>query len=89
MPYVVGELYGHAQQEAQREARDPESALRRAQCPFSQRICDGGGNRDMMRIPANDEILGPLLHPSIGGKTGGFLPCGVCTVPYRRIGECR
>jgi len=45
----VGELYGHAQQEAQREAREPESALRRAQCPFSQRLCDGGGNRDMMR----------------------------------------
>ncbi|MCY4339940.1 MAG: hypothetical protein OXE48_00990 [Gammaproteobacteria bacterium] len=87
MPYVVGELYGHAQQEAQREARDPGSALRRAQCPFSQRICDGGGNRDMMRIPANDETLGPLLHPSIGGKTGGFLPCGVCTVRSTATGQ--
>lgn len=43
-------------------------------------LCDGGGNRDMARVPSSDPSLGPFFDKSVGEATGGHLPCGVCSV---------
>ena len=51
-----------------------------ANCRFMDDICDGGGNRDMMRLPSNDGTVGILFSNTVGQRTDGFLPCGVCTV---------
>ena len=55
-----------------------------AQCRFKDDICNGGGNRDMMRLPASDQTVGILFSKEVGQKTGGFLPCGVCTVLQKK-----
>lgn len=55
-----------------------------ARCEFRNQICDGGGNRDMMRIPARDETIGLLFSNKVGKLSGGFLPCGVCTVLHQK-----
>lgn len=53
---------------------------RRAWCAFRESDCDGGGNRDMARVRASDETLGHLFAPSLGRRTDGWLPCGICSV---------
>ena len=75
MPYVVAELYGQPVQDNPRK-----DVVRRAHCPFMEQTCDGGKNRDMMRISADDEALGTLFDDSVARATGGFFPCGVCSV---------
>ena len=76
---VVEELYG------QRLAADlDQAALRTASCPYTETTCDGGGNRDMARIAASDPALGPFFNRDVGEATGGFLPCGVCSVRLPR-----
>ena len=47
-------------------------------------LCDGGGNRDMMRWPADQQPLAPLFDAGVGRTGDGFIPCGVCSV---RISE--
>lgn len=51
-----------------------------AHCRFRDTLCNGGGNRDMMRLRASGPGVGPLFLPSVGQKTGGYIPCGVCTL---------
>ena len=76
---VVKELFGHFLT----EEREME-ALRHAQCPhMAGNLCDGGGNRDMMRWPANAQPLAPFFDPAVGRDAGGFIPCGVCSVEIR------
>ena len=54
--------------------------FREAQCPHMATLCDGGGNRDMMRWPASEQPLAPFFDAAVGVRTGGFIPCGVCSV---------
>ncbi len=54
--------------------------FREAQCPHMAALCDGGGNRDMMRWPASEQPLAPFFDAAVGSQTGGFIPCGVCSV---------
>ena len=42
--------------------------------------CDGGGNRDMMRWPADRQPLAPFFSSTVSTHSGGFIPCGVCSV---------
>lgn len=76
MSYVVAELFGHGLGTAAAARSD----CRRAVCSFMGAVCDGGGNRDMMRVAASDEAIGPLFDREVGESTGGFLPCGICSV---------
>ena len=72
----VNELYGLPL----RESGAKRAASRQAFCPHMMKLCDGGGNRDMARWPANEQPLAPLFDPSVGEQGGGFIPCGVCSV---------
>ena len=72
---VVAELYGQSLD----DNIDPGRA-RTAHCPFTDAICDGGGNRDMARVRSSDETLGHLFAPAVGRETDGWLPCGICAV---------
>lgn len=91
---LVEELYGHrltgdsqdtAAQGSPAAQVDPV-LFRQARCPFMNAICDGGGNRDMARISASDESLGPYFERSVGSSTSGYIPCGVCSVRLPRDG---
>lgn len=91
---LVEELYGHrltgepqatAPQGAPTVAVEPR-LFREARCPFMNAVCDGGGNRDMARIPASDQSLGPYFERSVGKSTSGFIPCGVCSIRLPRDG---
>lgn len=54
---------------------------RRAQCPhMAGKQCDGGGNRDMARWPASNQPLAPFFDSSVGSSSGGYIPCGICSV---------
>ena len=61
-----------------------QAACRTALCPFTHATCDGGGNRDMARVAASDPALGPFFEREVGDATGGYLPCGVCSVRLPR-----
>ena len=63
-----------------------QEACRAAHCPHSSRLCDGGGNRDMARWPAQEQPLAPLFDPRVGQASDGFIPCGVCSVTVRDVG---
>jgi len=73
---VVAELYGQPLEESGMDL----DICRRAWCPFTESVCDGGGNRDMARVEARDPTLGHLFAQSLGRQTDGWLPCGVCSV---------
>ena len=77
---VVAELFGQALVESGMNL----AVCRRAWCPFTESICDGGGNRDMARVEAHDRTLGHLFAPSVGRDSDGWLPCGVCSVRFAR-----
>ena len=47
---------------------------------MANRLCDGGGNRDMMRWPADRQPLAPFFSSAVGTHGDGFIPCGVCSV---------
>ena len=47
---------------------------------MANRLCDGGGNRDMMRWPADRQPLAPFFSSAVGTNGDGFIPCGVCSV---------
>jgi len=73
---LVGELYGQRLKKKGQMSGHSLDAI----CPFSNRLCDGGGNRDMARIRSSDEQLAPLYTYSVSEQTGGYFPCGVCSV---------
>ena len=73
---IVAELYGQPLDESGMDL----DVCRRAWCAFTESVCDGGGNRDMARVRSSDESLGHLFSSSVGRETGGWLPCGVCSV---------
>ena len=75
MSYVK-ELFGHVLSASGTEGM----ACRSAQCPHMAKLCDGGGNRDMVRWPATEQPLASLFDPAVGEAGGGFIPCGVCSV---------
>ena len=75
MPYVK-ELFGHVLSASGTQGM----ACRAAQCPHTGKLCDGGGNRDMVRWPATDQPLAPLFDPAVGEAGEGFIPCGVCSL---------
>lgn len=82
---VVAELFGQALsgatgQISQGVPGEISRACRTARCPFMDAICDGGGNRDMARVKASDEALGPLFDKAVGTETKGWVPCGICSV---------
>ena len=77
---VVRELFGLRVAGSRDEHRQ---ACRVARCPHSASLCDGGGNRDMVRWPAQAQPLAPLFDPEVSASDG-FIPCGVCSV---QIGE--
>lgn len=70
------ELFGQRVAGSQHEH---QQACRGAQCPHSGTLCDGGGNRDMVRWPAREQPLAPLFDAEVGAADG-FIPCGVCSV---------
>ena len=73
---VVHELFG----EILTNSGDQSGRFRMAKCPhMAGKQCDGGGNRNMARWPANDQPLAPFFDSSVG-RTDGFIPCGVCSV---------
>ena len=74
---LVKELFGLAVAGSRQEHRD---ICWTAQCPHTKTQCDGGGNRDMVRWRAQDQPLAPLFAASVGADSGGFIPCGVCSV---------
>ena len=74
---IVHELYG----KALAESGDQRGSFREAACPYmSGEQCDGGGNRDMARWSATAQPLAPFFDSSVGVKSGGWIPCGVCSV---------
>ena len=73
---VVAELYGQPLDGSDMDL----DKCRRAWCAFTDSTCDGGGNRDMARVEAHDDSLGHLFSQSLGRQTGGWLPCGICSV---------
>ena len=78
---IVNELYGRTLTTSGAYGAD----IRQARCPhMDNRLCDGGGNRDMMRWPAKSEPLASLFDSSVGREGGGFIPCGVCSVESGR-----
>lgn len=83
MPFVK-ELYGFALG----KGGERRAAIRQASCPHMMSQCDGGGNRDMARWPAEDQPLALLFDRAVGEKGGGFIPCGICSihVPGSRSG---
>ena len=62
------------------EGGDRREIIRQAHCPHMMAQCDGGGNRDMARLPANDQTMAELFDPAVGSLSGGFIPCGVCSI---------
>ncbi len=34
----------------------------------------------MMRWPAEQQPLAPLFDPEVGSRSGGYIPCGICSV---------
>lgn len=76
---VVAELYG-----LPLDKSIDVQACRTAQCPYMGDLCDGGGNRDMARVRAADPSLGPFFDRAVGERSGGWLPCGVCSVRLPR-----
>ena len=89
---VVAELYGQRLTKSEMDLdvygqRPTKSEMdldicRHAHCAFTESTCDGGGNRDMARVEAHDSSIGHLFSPSVGRDTGGWLPCGVCSVDF-------
>lgn len=73
---VVRELFG---QRVAGSQPAHQQVCRVAQCPHSEALCDGGGNRDMVRWPAHEQPLAPLFDAEVGAADG-FIPCGVCSV---------
>ena len=49
-------------------------------CPYMGQTCDGGGNRDMARVSASDDSIRPFFEQSVARSTGGYFPCGICSV---------
>ncbi len=47
---------------------------------MGEALCDGGGNRDMMRWPADRQPLAPFFDNDVGTRGRGYIPCGVCSV---------
>lgn len=41
---------------------------------------DGAGIRDMARWPASNQPLAPFFDSSVGSSSGGYIPCGICSV---------
>ena len=78
----VRELFGHKVEGA---SGAHQEACRTAMCPHSGELCDGGGNRDMVRWPALDQPLAPLFAPEVGAGSDGFIPCGVCSVQIGKV----
>lgn len=76
MSGLVAELYGQRLREQGQFSGRSLDAI----CPFSQLICDGGGNRDMARIQSSDAQLAPLFTYRVSEQTNGYFPCGVCSV---------
>lgn len=74
---VVRELFGARLG----DSGEQQGSFRDAACPhMGGALCDGGGNRDMARWPAAEQPLASLFDAAVGQATGGFLPCGVCSV---------
>ena len=73
---VVAELYGQGLEASGMDL----DVCRRAWCAYTGSVCDGGGNRDMARVEADDPTLGHLFSQSLRRQTDGWLPCGVCSV---------
>ena len=74
---IVHELFGTILTESGANV----GQFRHAQCPHrTGQLCDGGGNRDMMRWPAERQPLAPFFDPEVGNRGSGFIPCGVCSV---------
>ena len=67
---VVAELYGQPLEESGMDV----DACRKARCPFTESVCDGGGNRDMVRVRSSDESLGHLFSSSVGTETAAGCP---------------
>lgn len=73
---VVRELFGRSLDSAVKGTE-----FRHARCPHMDgQLCDGGGNRDMTRWPAEKQPLAPFFEAVVGQEGGGFIPCGVCSI---------
>ena len=81
---VVHELFGKILTESGAHRR----AFRHARCPhMAGRQCDGGGNRDMVRLPTSDRMLASFFDKFVGSRDG-YIPCGICSVATDEIGPC-
>lgn len=73
---VVHELFG----EILTGCGNHKGRFRYARCPHTAgKQCDGGGNRDMARWPAQDQPLAPFFDPSVGERDN-HIPCGICSI---------
>lgn len=79
MPYVK-ELFGNVLEASGEQGK----ACRLALCPHMNKLCDGGGNRDMARWSATEQPLAPLFDQSVGETGNGYIPCGVCSIRFSR-----
>lgn len=75
--YCVNELLGLPLQHNVKEH------LRRAQCPYMRAVCDGGGNRNMARLP-NDHALASLFDPDVLQEGDNHISCGICSVKTKK-----
>jgi len=79
---VVHELFGHQLG----KSGERKGQNRRASCPHMDgECCDGGGNRNMARWRANDQLLAPLFDIEVGRAGNGYIPCGVCSIFSDRV----
>ncbi|MYJ75235.1 MAG: hypothetical protein F4089_09105, partial [Gammaproteobacteria bacterium] len=77
---IVHELFGTQLTHSGRRGQ-----LLKARCPHMDgALCNGGGNRDMARWGATEQPLAPFFDTSVGKTSGGFIPCGVCSVKTAR-----
>ncbi len=71
---VVAELYGHKFGSA-----ESLSAVSDAICPYTQNLCDGGGNRDMANIAlASDSGIRARYSPKV--IQSGKVSCAICSI---------
>ncbi len=73
MPRIF-ELFGYPQIDTTLPAK---RCRKRARCPFSGKICDGGGNRYSSHININSNLsLRQYFHPGVQGRVAA----GICSI---------
>lgn len=70
---VVHELFGYPLDDKSAKAKQ---SRRKAMCPFMGKRCDGGGNRDMVRVSLRDSAVFRSHFDNVGDR----VDCGICSI---------